>query len=118
LFSSSAALNGGVGGTVLSETGTPFGNGGILNPTFGLFEVQFDNYSGNLFLGNFAAGQTFLFETLVSVSVSASPFKLGGAAFIGDPGDINSPGFNRQISSSGGGHLSQNPQRLPSSASA
>ncbi len=104
LFSSSASLNGGLGGTVLSETGTAFGNGGILNPGLGsIFEVQFNNYSDNLFLGNFAAGQTFLFETLVSVNVSAYPFELGGAAFIGDPGDINSPGFSGDIIGGGGG---------------
>ncbi len=99
VWSSSAVLNGGVNGHTLTETGvdlggTAFGAGSV-------FGYNFNDYSDTISLGIFADGDSFSFETVHRVSVSALPYELGGAAFIGDPGDLGGTGSGGTVFSSG-----------------
>lgn len=110
VFSSSASLNGGLGGQVLTSSGTPFSTTGIAALGTNEWGVEYDDFSTTLLLGNFAPGETFLFETFVEVSVSAYGFELGGLAQVGDPGDISSGGVGGTIS--GGGTAVPGPMTL------
>jgi len=99
LFNSAATFNGGINGVVLTKTGVDFGSTITGMNGDSIREAQFNDHSGNLFLGNFAKNDSFIFETLIEVSVSAFGFELGGQAFVGDPGDIgvDSPGLSGVI---------------------
>jgi len=94
VWSSSAVLNGGKNGHDLTESGTDLGGTFFSNPNFptSIFGYQFDDFIDTVSLGVFDDGDSFLFETFMEVSISASPYELGGSAYIGDPGNINNPG--------------------------
>ncbi len=99
VWSSSAVLNGGVNGHTLTETGVDLG-GTAFGAGTSVFGYGFDDYSDTISLGTFADGDSFFFETVHLVSVSALPYELGGAAFIGDPGDISGTGSGGDVFSS------------------
>ena len=92
VFSSSATLNGGIGGQVLNQSGTPIANSGIVPISFNIWEVAFDDLAGLANLGTFAPGESFDFEIYVSAASSAFGFELGASASVGDPGDITGSG--------------------------
>ncbi len=105
MWESSAILEGGLLGHSLTESGTDLG-GTYDAISSNLFGYRFGDYSDTISLGIFNDGDSFVFETVMSVSISAFPAELGGLAFIGDPGNIVGMGgniFSQTVGGGGGG---------------
>jgi hypothetical protein len=84
LWSSSATLEGGMGGLLLTEAGTDLG--GTYFDEYGLFGYNFDFYSDILNLGTLGSGESYDIVATLAVSITTAPFELGGKAGFVDPG--------------------------------
>jgi hypothetical protein len=97
-ISSDAVLTGGLVSHTLTTGGTdPLSSGFFANGLGTVFGYNFANLTDQL-IGTVMDGETLTLETFFSVSVVTPGFETGGAANIGDPFGLGTPGFVSSLS--------------------